>query len=448
MQSIWTASVTGLMLLALAGCGGGSGDSGGTAGGNAGQGSGSGSVQQPKKLTIDAKQLSERCLMRREPLAGLTVLVHKDDGKILQTHQTGADGKLSVDWPADAKHVTLLHRNSDGDYDLESYYDLSYTDLGEINFREPTVTSRCGCRQLTVDWQDIKKTMPEYRLLHSSERLSAPFVSVDSGTPINICPTIDNQFGKLQLLLLAGTQSPSYLSEVDLDTLAGKTNLQLKMSDFRQTGRLVNVSTGTGAGDLFQSSRVYGNYGSMMRLQLSGFTSGDPVRVFDMPGLKAAVLVQRFYDIGNISYTAAHTTVVPESSKSVTITPPDNLSLIAQKLQTLLNVNQNASSVDYDFNGIGPYQQMRISLENDNFSWYYNAPLKGKWVDLQLPDAVNKIYESADFPRVEVFLDGIKGASDARSYQQLMTAQSRDRGLWLKNPAFEQRSSERLTVEQ
>jgi hypothetical protein len=89
---------------------------------------------------------------------------------------------------------------------------------------------------------------------------------------------------------------------------------------------------------------------------------------------------------------------------------------------------------------------MTISLESDNFSWNYNAPLKGKMVDLQLPEAVNKIYESADFPQVEFLLNGIKGASDARSYQQLMTAQSRDRGLWFKNPAFEQRSWEWLAI--
>lgn len=444
MQSIWTASITGVLMLALAGCGGSSGDSVTTAGGNAGEGS----VQQPKKLTIDAKQYSNSCRVRREPLAGLTVLIHKDDGKILQTHQTAADGKLSVDWPVDAKHVTMIYRNSEGNYVLDSLYDLSYTDLGEFGYSEPAVTSRCGCRLLTLDWQDIKKTMPEYRLQHSNERHPTPFESVNSSNSINICPTADNQFGKLQLLLSAGAQSLSYLSEVDLDALADKSNLQLKMSDFRQAGRLVNVSTGNGAGYLFQSSLVYGNYGSMMRQPQSRFNSGDPVRVFDLPGLKAAVSVQRAYSSGDISYAASHTTVVPESIKSVTITPPDNLSAIAQKLQTLLNANKNATSVDYDFNGIGPYQQMTITIDNNNFSWSYSAPLKGKIVDLQLPDAVNKVYESSNFPQVDIFFDGIKGASDTRSYQQLMTEQSRDRSLWLKNPAFEQRSWEWLTIEE
>lgn len=444
MHSIWTASITGLLMLALAGCGGSSGDSVTTVGGNTGQGS----LQQPKKLTLDAKQISNSCRGRREPLAGVTVLIHKDDGKILQTHQTAADGKLSVDWPVDAKHVTILYRDSEGRYTLDSFYDLSYTDLGEFNYIEPAVTSRCGCRKLTLDWQDIKKTMPEYRLQQSSDRQPAPLVSVDSGTPINICPTVDNQFGKLQLLLIAGAQSPSYFSEVDLDALAGQSNVQLKMSDFRQAGRLVNVSTGNGAGYLFQSSLVYGNYGSMLRQPQSRFNSGDPVRVFDLPGLKAAVSVQRSYSDANIDYAATHTTVVPESSKSVTITPPANLSVIAQKLQTLLNSNKNATSVDYDFSGIGPYQQMTITIDNNNFSWSYSAPLKGKIVDLQLPEAVSKVYESTNFSQVDFFLDGINGANDTRSFQQLMTEQSRDRSLWLKNPAFEHRTWEWLTIEQ
>lgn len=446
MKSMWTASVTGLLVLVLASCGG-SGGSGATGGGNAGQG-GSGSVQVPPKLTINAEHYSSSCSKRREPLAGLTVLLHKDDGKILQTYQTAADGKLSVDWPGDARHVTLVHRNSAGKYSLSSFYDLRYTDLGNVSFTEPALTGRCGCRQFKLDWQDIRTSMPEYRLEYSSEREGTGFLPVrkDNNNLVNICPALANQFGKLQLLLIAGKQSPSYLSEVDLDALAGKTELQVKMSDFRQAGRLVNVSTDAGFGDLLFSSRVYGNYGAMMRLEQPGLSSGEPVRVFDLPGLKAAVRVQRNRDMGNISYSSLQVKMVPESSKSVTITPPDNLAVIAGKLQTIVNASETASTVDYDFGGIGPYQAMAITMYSNDFDWYYNGPLQGKIVELQLPEAISKVYDSTDFTLVDVFLEGIKGASDNRSFLQLSAEQSRDPSLMLKHPAFEESYFEWLTI--
>lgn len=449
MKSMRAASGIGLMVLALAGCGGGSGSSGPTASGGSGQGGSSGAVQPQPKLTINAKQYSSSCGMRREPLAGLTVLVHKDDGKILQTHQTAADGKLSVDWPSDARHVTLVHRTSTGRYQLQSYYQLSQTDLGDFSFPDPALTARCGCKQLTVDWQDIQKTMPEYRLLYSGDiqRQSFGLVPTVSTTPVYICPTQDNQFGKLQLLLSAGSQSQSYQSEVDLDALAGKTNLQLKMSDFRQAGRLVNVSNNQGNGSLLHASMVYGNNGIMMRLNQPASVSGSVLRLFDMPGSKTTLNTERSYRLGSLFYTSSVVQVVPESTKSLTVTTPDNLALIAQKLQSLLSASETASSVEYDLSGIGPYQLMTISMGNDNFHWGYNAPIKGKIVDLQLPDSISKIYEDADFGEVYLDLDGMKGASDYASFLKLDADFRRDKSVLLKNPAFEELYHEFLVIE-
>ena len=57
-------------------------------------------------------------------LPGVTVILHKPDGSVLQQHQTGPDGKLDVQWPDEARHVTLAYLDSKQSAQLHSIVDF------------------------------------------------------------------------------------------------------------------------------------------------------------------------------------------------------------------------------------------------------------------------------------------------------------------------------------
>lgn len=413
-----------LTMLSLAGCGGGT-DSG--VSGQSGNGSGQGGTQVivSPKLTLTAVQFASSCRAQELPLAGLTVQLHRGDCKILKTLTTDSRGQLDVEWPAEAKHVSLIQRRMDGSIFVESSVDLQHTDLGRLKFYDNGLAVTCQCKDVAIDWKDLKTAMPEYSLTLSSALNSSSDVYTDNGK-LKVCQNSEQKYGNLQAILSPVNTGPSYVAEFELGAIAAQGTLKLNMSAFKNVGRVITAVSNQPAKVSFRSY-VQTADGVTAR-QDAIATDRNMVRVFDLPGGKPVVRASSSNYSDGVDYWAMTESPVASDASVVTLNMPNNAVLLAREVKQLVASLKDGSAVHYDFSSLKAYNSIMLSLYNTQIDWTYLAPLQGKITDLEMPADVQKLLANpnGNIRSASLVLMGSNSSWSYQTYQQKKAQWSRD----------------------
>lgn len=118
--------------LLLVACGG-SGDAGGDQGSNGNN----------ARLVGDFVRQATKCDARAANTSA-KVILHRKDGSVMSTHQPNASGRLDIDWPADAAHITLV-TTSNGELRLDTQLVRSSGDLGINAAYDDSLNLQCEC---------------------------------------------------------------------------------------------------------------------------------------------------------------------------------------------------------------------------------------------------------------------------------------------------------------
>ncbi len=419
------------LVLSLLGCGGGAGSS--ATGQNAnGTGQGGTQVIVSPRLTLAAVQYSSSCRAQELPLSGLTVQIHRGDGKIVKTLATDSRGQLDVEWPAEAKHVSMIQRRMDGSIFVESSVDLQHTDLGRRQFYDNGLAVTCQCKDVGIDWKDLKTAMPEYSLTLGSALNNSNNVYTDNGK-LKVCKNSAQSYGKLQAILSPVNSGPSYLAEFDIAEIVAQGELKLNMSAFKNAGKVIAAVSNQSTNVSFRSY-VQTADGTTAK-QDAVATDKNLVRVFDLAGGKPVVRASSSNYSDGVDYWAMIESPVPSDASVVALNMPNNAVLLTRELKQLAVSLKDGSAVHYDFSSLKAYNSIMLSLLDAQFDWVYLAPLQGKITDLEMPADVQKMLANPNrnLRQASLVLMGSNSSWSYQTYQQKRAQWSRDHKLKLSD---------------
>jgi hypothetical protein len=415
MNTVVKQCLASLLTIGLLGCGGGSGTDNDVEGNL---------VASPSKLTLDIVRYSDTCFYRKQPAAGVTVLIHKAGGEILTSYATDGNGKLSVDWPKDGRHVTMIYREMNGQYKLESQIDIQYTDLGVISFLDEALASECSCTTLDIDWQDIKASMPEYSLNLNGEQQLPNFLLNNGIESYEVCPDAKNQYGKLEALLLPDNHGPSYKAEFELNNLIPTAVLKLNINEFKNAGRALTVNTNVP--NVTLNSFTPSKAGRSSNIFISRYDK-TPLRVFEQAGVKSIVRAYQSSYESRISYYRTKQYAISSTENTVDIMLPQNKEDLLSLLQKNLTAVTTSNSIAYDYSQFQSYNGIQFTLNGSVFQWLITGPLKGTIADLELPKDVQSVLDSnPTLQSFDIDLYGYDTSWDYKTFNRKMAERSRD----------------------
>lgn len=416
MNTVIKQSFASLLMIGLSGCGGGSGTDNGVEGTV---------VSSSPKLILDTRRYSNKCFYRKLPAAGVTVLIHKAGGEILTSYATDGNGQLSVDWPKDGRHVTMIYREKNGQYKLESEIDIQHTDLGVIDFLDEALASECSCTTIDIDWRDIKASMPEYSLNLNAESQLSNFLFKNGKESYEVCADTKNQYGKLEALLLPNNHGPSYKAEFDFNNLIPTAVLKLNINDFKNAGRALTVNTNVP--DVTLNSFTPSQAGRSSNIFISQYDE-TPLRVFEQAGVKSLVRAYVSSDENRIYYYRTKQKAISSTDNTVDIMLPQNKEDLLSNLQKNLTAVTTSNSIAYDYSQFQSYNGIRFTLNSSVFQWSITGPLKGTIADLALPKDVQSVLDSnSSLQSFDLYLYGYNTSWDYKTFHRKMAERSRDR---------------------
>lgn len=458
MNMKFTSGFFACLFTLLAGCGGGSA-------GTTAEASGQGGSPQPAKpqFSISGRLYSPDCTARDEPYAGLTVLMHQENGALLQTLQTGPDGKLTAEWPSAARHLTVVHRDSaTAMYRLRTYMNVSAADFGTIYYldRSDNLKARCQCKTVSVDRQDLQKSMPEYDLTLDIDK-NAVITKAKPVQILRLCQDNSGRFGRLYAWLEARNSvqrisSPAYLAEFDLNSASDQSMLTMRMQDFRQVGRLITNTTRrssvwfetgvfTTGGNVFAGDRYFG---------------GDQFRLLDLPGGHTYLsATHRESFNGKLAIASSHGNYQFFERKLLTAASTAHGFDIDQFTDFRIDFDMQSfyhwfngaktTALPYTFSSDGATRQLlwvNLRSREYKYEWTLLAPANGQFVPLELPAGVVEAISGDKLYEISFGVAAYLRAKDYQQHLQFMAELSKDPAAYGKNPALVDYQSQTITA--
>lgn len=405
-------------LFCVAGCGGG----GTTA--SAGGGSG-GTTPVAPMITLDTVGYSAVCSAKSHGLAGVKVVLHKADGSMHSQWVTDNNGHFELPKPAEVSHISVVYKNAQGQYQIQSQVSPAHLDLGRLRFVDERFSEFCSCKTVSVNWSDIRRAQPEFKLQLSSPSMATQ-TNLTGSVTRNYCADTSGRFGKAQLMLAPANAGQSYVSEIDIDSQANNSTLELRLADMTASGRVIGWSANMAIAEL-TSDTVQGLTRQFVYTATGSDT--DMLRVFDRDGMRHRLLalstVQALTpnSTGHIRYQSSRQVALPGSS--VTLSLPSNQSALAASFATFLPQWLSSQTGSYNFANVPGVNQVVLSTQSTKLSWLYWTAAQATLVDLQLPAADDAALANEQIKYVQLELQGQGSGLSYADYQKAQAEFSR-----------------------
>lgn len=370
MINKWNVPVvitTGLLMLSA--CGGGS---------DSGSSEPNPTPSPTAKVTWDFQYKSQKCNIT-QPAANLVAVIHRQDGSILSQTTTSSAGKLDINWPSDAKHLSVISQ-ANGELMVRTELQVQSGDLGRQTIWLNSLDDQCSCENFTLDLQEVQATYSGYT------------VYVNDRYPTGTMHTFESckQDGAYPPVIVTLSPSPgnmgakAYAAKLDINNQSPSNTIMLQTLAFEGTnneGQLVNVTPSYDPGNLRYQTFAETDYGRIARL----YTSFDPQA---FPGL----FEHNFIQLSNSDtfevppYGSAY--LLTQSRKKIIdvnqpLTVPfyDNRAAFLVQVDQMLNAIFGEGSSSYDFTSASNGQAalwvaLRGSSAEENLAWEVNGWIK------------------------------------------------------------------------
>ncbi len=403
--------------LTVAGCGGG---------GTAASSSGSGTTTpvQPT-IKLDTVGYSAVCNGKTHTLAGVKVVLHKADGSMHSQWTTDNNGHFELQKPADVSHISVVYKNGQSQYHIQSYISPAYLDLGVLRLADERFSEFCSCKTVSVNWSDIRRAQPEFKLVLSSP-LQAAQTNLTGSVTRNYCADNSGRFGKVQLMLAPANTGPSYVSEIDMDSQANNSTLELRLADMTAAGRVIGWSANMAIATLTSDNVQAGTRHFVFNASGS---DTDLLRVFDRDGMRQRVLAVSTNQAlspsstGTIGYQSSRQQ--PLSGNSITLNLPSNQRALADSFSSLLPTWMSSRSGSYNFSSFAGVNQALLTAQSNQLRWIYITAPQASLVDLQLPQAELTALAGERITYVRLELQGQGSGLSYADYQKAQAEFSR-----------------------
>lgn len=335
------------------------------------------------------------------PYAGVDIIVHNADGKIIATYQTNEAGKLDIEWPQEAKHVSIagdIFRGRGAELSLRTFLNVPATKLGPISFSDVEDQTLCKCTQQKVDTAELRAQYRDYLL--DVDLVLFPIESSAGLFDFYACPGVDSY--PIQLVGLSGLDARAGVLTPPFNGM-----VLLTEADFTHKSKVLDVVVEN------EANLVSPPYLSTFSMDTRGARwpnkgpSGYEKSVLGRivyPGLSENVHVRGSHEGGlgfryngynlNGKFYAMQLVAISDFNQTVTMALPELTQSFTQQLQSLSNyLSSDQSSWAYDFSDYSQtMNQVFIDLTNtrrdSDWSWTVVGPLTGNVPDLEVGEAL------------------------------------------------------------
>ncbi len=376
-----------------------------------------------QQLQVQTNGISGSC--KANALPGVTVILHKPDGSILQQHQTGADGKLDVAWPDEARHLTLAYLDNKQSAQLHTIVDFTGGQAGIFDFTlsgppETSTQTDCGCKSIQLNSSDLQTTMPEYQLF-AGKSLSQPLATVQ------VCQDTAGQYPALELILAPRTTVQGLGYVLNTQSVANNGLIDLKMSDFSlradplsiQSNPVVNSMQSFGLSDTGrQHFMMQANGKTGQQLQL--FTSQYPAQRISLYRQKTLTSAEQ-----QMSYQQRYDIAITTTGSTPAVTLPQQESTLVAQASKLAQGWQFIA-VPVELAALGQYSRLQLTAKGQNANgqaaqWRLTAPLNSTLPRLQLPSAFSSAWSVVQ-PSLTLSVQGYANSWDEKQLRNELIA--------------------------
>ncbi|AZQ12927.1 hypothetical protein [Shewanella khirikhana] len=379
-----------ILMLALVACGGGS-DGGTDSGGNS---NGSPSVPSTPKLKLSTITAAQQCGLE-EARAGVTVIAHRNDGTILSQTTSDTSGLVEIEWPTEAKHLTVGDISDYSD-EMTLYTDMNLPagDAGKYWFYESYMDDQCNCKTVYLDYAGIQQAYPAYDIYVNGFRVR----STSNVWNEQLC-----EGGRQTLRVTLAPQiagNPAFALKKAFSELTDEQYIILEASSFSSADNQSELVTVTSN---LTNPRHYGSALVDGTLRGQGYWAAPDAHffpaLFDRQQLTVSEseLLEETAE-ASLYYGKGRRIAVSDFTSSLDVNVPHNQQLVLSEFYRMLEGMNNATSVNYDFSSFSEGKQaMNISLvEFLVVSWNVTGPLSGTLPDFKIPDAFQAKLDSLD----------------------------------------------------
>lgn len=332
-------------------------------------------------LQLETRQIATLCA-QQQPLAQVDVVLHNADGSVLSQHRTDESGKLDIEWPDGATHLTVAWQGQHSQ--IYSLLNFNGGDAGVFSFSSQAQNQLCNCKTLQLQSDDLLLTMPEYQL-QSQRVLTQPLASVE------VCKTSQESYRPLELMLVPPGAGQGYATSRDISQ---SSSLRLSMADFSSRTNAVTLQSNLPVQQV-QSYSIDAQ-GNRHFVMLADISKGQlPQWVNSVPGALQMLSLRNQKVISSndkqqVRYQLRHDTQFSATSGNLSVTLADSQQKLADSAPALIEQWQKASTGRYDFSANSSYSQLQFTYQASgtngrSLSWQIQGPLAGDLPRPQLP---------------------------------------------------------------
>ncbi|MCL1049643.1 hypothetical protein L2755_08430 [Shewanella abyssi] len=405
--------VKGTLSLAIAGlltaCGGGSDNS----------------TNSTNNTQAPERQLSLNTIKRdgcgqKSPIANIKVLIHNQSGDVIKEYATDTQGQLQVDWPADAKHVTVA--GNDYDYQgnrtlyINTELDVEPGDLGATLFFAYTDETNCNCKQVDFSLQTLIEDAPDSTLyLENNNFQLAPDLS---SPQLEWCES----YGDMSIQLIAADGATSMAGAFDLTEVS---NIEPTLDDFTATGVEVNVDFSNHSARAY-SRTGWSNYNDNLGVNQPIFiypalTSDNYARYHDYSTAQVGNIEAYTYATATVKVNSEGDTIRHLQLREVTTDLTDAIySLFA-------SISDNQPPYQYDFSNADSniaFTQISVTGQTDTGRsyWVIKGGVSGEMPDFRLSTDLEAELASLQAEKVHIDVQSYGSKKSLSEWRKLTAA--------------------------
>jgi hypothetical protein len=371
------------------------------------------------KISFDVKYENACGLIN--PYENVDIILHNEQGKAISTGKTNSAGHFEVEFPNDAKHLTIMAKNSyslDNEFlSITSYLDVIAGEQGTFIFYKGDQSQSCNCKNVTVNLTELKAVYPDYLLGIGNETNTLLYRS--DSVEIEVCN--DEKVDAILVSPYSGSASAAYIdfSGIDKITLTG--------NEFTSQGDSFYVD------DSLYNDLAYVRVlkdDDLRWFNYSFSENGTPLFVFSDLSSDNFVTIGSKTPIylGNdeVSVRSRSRSRVQSNSAGTLKKVPDVSQEFTYAVEQLFvsMMNDNVSVTSYDFNNLdNGFNEIYISFNwknsnNEAIRWSIKGALKGSIPDLDLGQTLmKKVEEPTDTMSFYFTLSGYGLDMDYATYR-------------------------------
>jgi hypothetical protein len=374
------------------------------------------------KLTAELKYSALKCDLTM-PIMGADIIVHKQDGSILSQSKSTADGNINIDWPTEAKHISMV-MNVDGETRVETFTEVVAGDLGRFKYTKSSLDSSCSCEVFNFDTSDVNAVYSSFTpLIDGSNSLSQTYCKNDGVyAPVNI------------VLMPSQSGVSGYAATLDLN---GKDPNQSIVISSGLFGNSDNEG-------IMLNANILPTQPANVRLRTFSETEYGRVNWINWeyePQVFSGLYTNNFFtasvaesmggnEFGDLFYVTSSRIRVTDANAVLSLNLQQNQNQLLEQTNVILSGMVNDGPSAYDFSTIGTGKTLLVAeiAESGLARWSVEAPLSGTMPELILPDAIEAKFEQMSNPRMMITIYGYNthNASQFNEYRKQRAVISRD----------------------